>query len=1732
MVDIAEVMIRIIGDPSGLSNAAAKAKGELSNLESSAKTSFSNIEGSAKSSFDNVGKGASSFSNIGNMAAVGFGAAAVAIGAFALKSAADVGGAYKQIQGATGATGATLDSLKESFRNVFGTVPQDASTVASAIDVLNQKLGLTGPTLDTLSKQLLDLSRITGTDVTTNATNAASSFKAWGVAAQNMGPELDALYELQTKTGTSVATTSDLLAKAAGPAMAAGMSYNQTAVMMAEMAAAGLPARQSVSMLTTATDNATKSGKDAGTEWNNFIQRLSNPAYKVTADDIKEFGANTEKFANVVQKTGGNWKDLANQMAGSSGLIESTSDSTLTFSQRLDIFKNKLEVAFAPLGSSIIALLTSFLNMLTPILPIITALVQAFTSLPMPLQMVGMGFAALVGGVGAANLVLGKFGFSLKDLPGDIEKVIPQLKSFAQALAGGDVKGAFSSFSSGKVAGGAATAEQLPSVASAACPDPACFDKVLAKTNTEKDALGDVKTAASDINPVVEDTSGAVEEVATKGGFLSGIFDSLPGPLSSLAGMIPGIGAGLGEAGVAAEGVGVGVAGGAESGGLMAAAIGLIGPALVPVLAILAPIVALFGVLYATSNTFRTSVGALVDQFKSLLGWVGELVGDLTSLNFSKLGSDLISGFTGGFNTIKNDIMGFPGMMVTSIEESATTIGGIADKIGGMIIGAFASLKNIDWGGAVSGLFTTLTGSATAFLNAILTLFRLVNWLQIFTLIFSNLTAFTQAITAGFQKIDWGAAFSGVASALGNALSGAGGALGGIGSSIGGALSSAGGALGGLGDTLDDVLTQALNWDPTPMVNNIINAVGGAFDSLMSLLGSIDWSSVANSLITAIGAAFDSLFGGGGGTSTAGSSVSNGMSTALTQGTEKAGPDILGKLGDIFLKLLELVPDIFAKIAIALGEAIMKIDWGSVFNSAATAFEKIDWGKMLTGGLGSAGAASGDIGTSVGNAIKTAVSSFGSWLLSAAATFFTGLPGKITAALVGFGTWLWNAAADFIANKTWQTKISAAITGFAAWLWTAATDFVSNKTWATKLSAALVGFGTWLWNAAVDFVSNATWAGKMTGALIGLGTWLWTAAVDFVTNATWASKLAAALVGLGQWLWDAAVDFVSNSTWAGKMATALQGLGDWMTTAAQSFFDNLSTKVQGAVGTLQSAIGAAQTAYNNLVNRKSTGPTTSDQQLINEQANNPYAIAPAGYDNGAQLGSGGILYLMNDAAGAAMCPTCQQMIANHPGASIVYNAGQNGYLAPGGTSIVPAAEGAIVAAQTGGVPVLLAEEGKPELVVPYDLWEYVDPYVFSVVPTIGGSAGMTMSPGSPSYVLPQLAGGGIVPAPGQGSLVDSISPSSVVSTIGDLADLMLNPTPSTLGTTIFAPIQSAVDSVFNLENRINAINASATQVSVPVSSGGPLSIVPAGPGGETTDLTNKAANAASAATASSEGVIDSIISAASSLINSVATIGGNIMTGLKDIGNLFTTDTTTAATTTAATTKTAAQQTTTATETGAGALLSELLSLFNVSTDTKTAITNGFTSLSSVISTLSSGGSSGTGIFGDVSGLISGIAQIFTGGISLIMDLITMSSQASASTTQSFYSGGSAYVRTSTPTVAPVTESTIKGDITTIVGGVTSSVKSGFGLAIDIGSLVGGLAGGGIVNGPMIAVLGENNRRELVTPLDGSTQIGNQGNQYNLTVVVKGDESNATVKKIINTYSKEVRKKEFMQLGM
>jgi phage-related minor tail protein len=289
---------------------------------------------------------------------VGLGAAAVgsAVGLFKL---GDSFGAFVDtIQVGTGATGAALDDLVGSFKNVSTEVPDQMGTVASALADLNTRTGLTGPALEGLTEQFLDLSRITKTDVGSNIREVTRLFGDWGVATEDQGDRLDFLYRVSQATGIGVDSLSGKMVQFGAPLRQLGFSLEESATLLGQFEKEGVNAELVMGSFRIALGKMARDGEPAQETLARVTEEIANAGSSSEANALalELFGARAgPDMAAAIREGRFAVGDLVDTLANGEGTIASATEGIdKGLAETFGRLRNKITVALEPLATRLV----------------------------------------------------------------------------------------------------------------------------------------------------------------------------------------------------------------------------------------------------------------------------------------------------------------------------------------------------------------------------------------------------------------------------------------------------------------------------------------------------------------------------------------------------------------------------------------------------------------------------------------------------------------------------------------------------------------------------------------------------------------------------------------------------------------------------------------------------------------------------------------------------------------------------------------------------------------------------------------------------------------------------------------------------------------------------------------------------------------------------------------------------------------------------------------------------------------------------------------------------------------------------------------------------------------------------------------------------------------------------------------------------------------------------------
>lgn len=143
----------------------------------------------------------------------------------------------------TGASGAALQGLEASAKQVFSsTVGATFQNTADAISEISVRTGLTGTALQDFASKEIELGKITKTDVGQNVQDTTALFNQFGIAAAKQSGSLDVLFKASQVSGVSITNLTAAMKQTGPVAQMLGLNFNQTAALTANLTAASLPA--------------------------------------------------------------------------------------------------------------------------------------------------------------------------------------------------------------------------------------------------------------------------------------------------------------------------------------------------------------------------------------------------------------------------------------------------------------------------------------------------------------------------------------------------------------------------------------------------------------------------------------------------------------------------------------------------------------------------------------------------------------------------------------------------------------------------------------------------------------------------------------------------------------------------------------------------------------------------------------------------------------------------------------------------------------------------------------------------------------------------------------------------------------------------------------------------------------------------------------------------------------------------------------------------------------------------------------------------------------------------------------------------------------------------------------------------------------------------------------------------------------------------------------------------
>lgn len=256
----------------------------------------------------------------------------------------------------TGASGKTMDDLKQQYKDVYSSMAVDSKKVGDAIGEVNTQFALQGDSLEEATKYILKYSEINDSDVTTSTQNAKKAMDQFNLSSKDLSSVLDIVTKVGQDTGVSVDTLFNKVTDGAPTLQNLGLKFNESVVLMGKFEKSGIDSSKALSFMTKAQAVAAKDGKSLTTVLSEFSQKAktSTDQTKLLNESNKLFGTKGGALMLKALKEGKlNFEDLAKSAESAKGTVSSTYENILDPADKFTVAQNNIKLAMADVGDTI-----------------------------------------------------------------------------------------------------------------------------------------------------------------------------------------------------------------------------------------------------------------------------------------------------------------------------------------------------------------------------------------------------------------------------------------------------------------------------------------------------------------------------------------------------------------------------------------------------------------------------------------------------------------------------------------------------------------------------------------------------------------------------------------------------------------------------------------------------------------------------------------------------------------------------------------------------------------------------------------------------------------------------------------------------------------------------------------------------------------------------------------------------------------------------------------------------------------------------------------------------------------------------------------------------------------------------------------------------------------------------------------------------------------------------------
>ena len=291
-------------------------------------------------------------------------ASAVAVGAgvASYKAWSEVDDALDSVAAGTGATGKELESLQQTAKDVYTSMPVDIKATGQAVADINTRFGLQGDALEEATRQFMKYSEVNSSDVSTSIETVAKAMNDANIPTSELNSVLDELTSASQASGLTVDTLAEALSQNGVQMRALGFNTQETIALLATMEKNGVNSSVVLTGMKKAMANYTNAGKEANVELGNLFQGIQDGT--VSASDAMDvFGTKAgASLYQYIQEGKLNYQDLLKVLQDSNGQLDASYEAMLDPMDQAKVAMNNLKQVGADLFDQIQATLAPMIQ--------------------------------------------------------------------------------------------------------------------------------------------------------------------------------------------------------------------------------------------------------------------------------------------------------------------------------------------------------------------------------------------------------------------------------------------------------------------------------------------------------------------------------------------------------------------------------------------------------------------------------------------------------------------------------------------------------------------------------------------------------------------------------------------------------------------------------------------------------------------------------------------------------------------------------------------------------------------------------------------------------------------------------------------------------------------------------------------------------------------------------------------------------------------------------------------------------------------------------------------------------------------------------------------------------------------------------------------------------------------------------------------------------------------------